>query len=292
MEKNKVVQGGDMFFKDDIKIDDTKIASKLSLPDLPIFSRDELQVIYNGRIFVATKNSTPDAQIKVYTLDFGLEETKPPKEQEEKYFSSKPVNELKEDFIKKCIKGISVLGDDKYPLKDALGTQIGSELIERIEKEYDSKISPANPTPPPGKSLITKLSDGSVFNSYMKDCERILIIDRKVYNLQTIPEYLSIFQQSFKPTFYQEVKKKCASATPEEIHKLLTDNSDKLHRKAFQYVRNKIWYNNRSFKLLLDGIYWIPQFRGKVDSLVSEYQTLIERQIKIDAVKEHLGGKE
>jgi len=294
MSKTKVVQGGDMFFKDDIRIDDTNITSTLSLPDTPIFSRDELRIMYNGHIFVATKTSTPNAQIKVYTLEFGLKEAKSPKEKEDKYFSdnSNLIDKIKSDFIKKCVRGISILDDDKHPLKGALGTQIGSELVERVVKEYDSKISPRAYTPPPGKGLITKLSDGSILNSYMNDCERVLLLDGKAYDLETIPEYISIFKNSFKPSFYKEVKKKCASASPEEIYQFLTDNSDKIHRKALPYVRNKIWYSNRSFKLLLDETYWIPQFRGKVDDLVSKYQKLIERKIKIDAIKESLGCKE
>jgi len=275
----KVVEGDDMFFKDDIQIIDVEIAAPLSMPsNLPIFSRDELQIFYDGHIYVAVKERTPDALIKVYTETFGLKEIESPKEQEDEYFSgnSTLIDKLKADFIERAVNGISLLDDGS--LKGTLGPQISSELIEKITQEYASLT-------PSGTS--TKFNDGSVFNSYMKDCEQMLVLDGKAYKLITIPEYISKFQKSFEKSFYKKVQSMCCSAAPEEVYQLLTDNSHFVHRKVLPMVRNKIWHSNRSSKLLLDGTYWLPEFEGKTDNFVSKYEKLLERKIKIDTAKKY-----
>ena len=286
---NKVVQGDNMFFKDDVQIIDSEIATPLNMPpNIPIFSRDELQIFYNGHIFVATKETTKDALIKVYTLTYGLKEIESPKEQEDKYFSdnSALTDKLKADFIERSVNGICLQNNEH--LRGNLGTQISAELIERVTQEYSSLTNPITSAPLSVKGLIAKLNDGSLFNSYMKNFERALLLEKKLYSLATIPEYISKFQQSFNSDHYDNILNKCSSATPEEVYKILTDNSDKIHSKVLSLVRNKIWHSDRSFKLFLDGIYWIPEFKDKVDNSVSNYQRLLERKIKIDAAKKYI----
>jgi hypothetical protein len=115
----------------------------------------------------------------------------------------------------------------------------------------------------------------------------VLLLDGKVYRLLTIPDYISKFQGSFEPKFYKDVQCKSGSATPEETAQLLTNNSDKIHRKALPLVRNKIWHSDKSFKLQVDGTYLIPEFEGKLSNLAAMYQKWLELKIKIDAAKEY-----
>ena len=284
----KVVQGDEMFFKDDIQIIDVEIATPLNMPNnIPIFSRDELQIFYNGHIFVASEEETPDASIKVYTETFGLKEIASPKEQEDEYFAANSalMDKLKEDFIERTVNGISILDDQN--LKGTLGNQVSSELVEKITQEYAS-LTPSRTYTMPGKGLVTKLNDSSIFNTYMQGSERVLILDGKVYLLATMSEYLAQFERSFKPAFYTQVTNMCNTAAPEKVSQLLTDNADKIHEKALPVARNKIWHSKRSFKLHLDGIYWIPEFKGKTDDMIAAYQRLLERKVKIDAAKEYI----
>jgi hypothetical protein len=286
----KVVQGDDMFFKDDIQIIDMEIATPLSMPSpIPILSRDEMQIFYNGHVFVATKKKTKDAQVKIYTQTFGLEEVDAPKKQEDKYFSDNQtlIDKLKADFIERSVNGVSV---SDSTIKGILGPTISSELVEKITREYSSVTPSGKHHTPPGKGLVTRNNDGSVFNTHVKGCERLLILEEKAYSLSTLAEYISKFEKSFKPSFYLQVQKKCQSmnTTPEEIAELLTKNADTIHRKALPMVRNKIWFSKRSFKLHLDDNYWVPEFEGKTDKLRSIYEKLLERQVKIDAAKAYV----
>ena len=76
--------------------------------------------------------------------------------------------------------------------------------------------------------------------------------------------------------------------TPEEVSKELTDNRDKVHPWGFPFIRNKIWYNDKSFKILLDGIYWIPKFVSTSKNAEERYKNAIEMKIKIYAAQEGL----
>lgn len=266
---NKVVAGDDMFFKDDIKIVDKEIAKPFSLPPVPVF-RDELQLFYHGAVYVASSQQKADACIKVYTRLFGLEKALDIKQQEDDYLTrhAAVLAVIKADFLKRAIKGVSEL-DDAHPLKHGLSPQIMSELVERIQKHS------ARPAPSDGQTLLSTV-DG---------CDGIMTLDDKFYGLMTIPDYVATFQNGFKPSFYKEFLKRCASASPEDISRDLTENADHIHPKVLPLVRNKIWHSARSFKLFLDGTYWIPEYRGSLDTIVNAYHSILEQRVKMDAAK-------
>jgi len=280
----KVIRGSNMFFEDDIKIIDAELDSSLNLPALSVFSRDELQILYNGRVFIASKSPSKD-RMKVYTLTFGLEETDSPKIQEDKYFSdnSAQISKIKGAFLEKVVNGISIL-DDKNSGKGKISPQLSEELANRIAKRY-SGIAKLPSQSCAGKGLITKLNDSSVFNSEIPGYERAMILDKKIYDLITIQEYVEIFKSSVEPNFYTKLHGSCKTQAPEEISKLITDNKDKIHRKVLPQIRNKIWHSKRSSEICLDGAYWLPGYRGSLNDMNAVYQKLLEKKVKIDAAR-------
>jgi len=274
-----------MFFEGDIKIIDAELDSPITLPTpIPVFSRDELQVFYNGHIYVASKNPADERKIKVYTMVFGLEEIASPKIQEEQYFSANSTlfDKLKSEFIERVVNGINDIGSGS--VRARAGSQLGQELIDRINGVYANMKKPAIQNLA-GKGLITKLEDGSLFNTEMQGCERVLALDRKFYDLYTIPEYVSIFQGSMTPEFFKELQKASQSQTPEEISAMITKNKDKVHRKVLPMVRNKIWHSDKSGELYLDGTYFVPQYRAGYNEATEAYQKLLEKKLKIDAAR-------
>lgn len=285
---SKVISAGNMFFEDDIKIIDAELDSSLVLPGkLPIFSRDELQVFYNGHIFVASKDpkvDLKDKHVKFYTMIFGLEEIDSPKSQEDKYFAdnASAIDKLKQDFIERVVNGLSVY--DTSSTARAKIPQLGQELAERIAKKYALIPKPLKQEPA-GKGLVGKLEDGSVFNKEVTGYERVINLDGKIYDLFTISEYISKFEKNFDPVFYKKLQEKSKSESPEEISKYIGDNKDKVHRKVLSSVRNKIWYSDRSGRLYLDETYWIPVFRSSANDSVSLYQKYLEEKIKIDGAR-------
>lgn len=269
----KVIKPGDILFEDDVKIIEKEVEKPLAIPaPLPVISRDEMQILYNGRVFVATKEHTDSGIIKVYTLLFSLQEVETPKAQEEQYFAAnaKSIEKLKQDFISRTLSGTS----------GARMNQAGKELEKRIRKAYESSaVLPEQVQA--GKGLLGKLTDSVL--SGITGFERVMLLDAKIYNLITIPEYLSVFEKSFEPAFFKKLLEAAKTHTPEEISEMILKNSDKVHRKVLPQARNKIWHSDKSSKLYLDGTYFIPEIRGSLTELEAAYRTRIEEGIKIDA---------
>ena len=279
----KVIRSGGMFFEDDVKIIDAELDCPVSVPELiPIFSRDELQILYNGHVYVVSKNLSDDKKIKVYTCTFGLEEIETPKTQEDQYFSANAssIDKINSDFIQRVVNGIDISSN----VRTKAASQLGKELVDRITSVYE-KITKPHSLVNVGKGLIAKVDDGSIFNMDMKGCERVLLLDKKLYELITLPEYLSVFQSSITPDFYKELQKACEKSTPEEISKMMTNNKDKVHRKVLPMARNKIWHSDKSSELYLDGTYFLPQYKKGYNELVETYKKLLERKIKIEAAR-------
>jgi hypothetical protein len=261
----RVIRPGNIFFKDDIKIIEPEIGRSLNIPKPLIFSEDELQIFYNGEVYALSETPVNEDYIKVYTRIFGLKKTDSFKKKEESYFSdnARSIEKLKEGFIEKVINGISVL-DGK--LQTSIPSSIASELVKKINEHYDSKKGP-NKT---------------------AGFEKILLLDEKIYDLLTLPEFVAKFENSFEKNCYAKVLEKCKTESPEEISQMLLASKDKIHRKALPLVRNKIWHSNRSFKLFLGGTYFIPEYQGNRQALKDKYIESLERKIKVDSVTEYV----
>jgi hypothetical protein len=286
--KMKVVSGFDMFFADDIQIIDVEVKAPISIPQpLPILDNQNLQIFYNGHIYIASRNKDPESMFKVYTQEYSLEEIASPNQQEYKYFKNNAaqIKSLKEKFIERSLNGVDSIDG---PIKGKINAQISNELIERIEKEYESLVTSDKSHKVPGAGNIQPNKDGSVFNQYMQQYNRTLVLEDNVYTLMTLLEYIELFKKSFEPGYYEKLQKKAKTGTPEEVAEYINQNSELVIREALPLVANKIWHSNRSAKMYLDGTYWIPQFTCKVSDLTKRYEKLLEHQIKIDAAKEYV----
>jgi hypothetical protein len=306
----KIIEGGDLFFKDDVQIVTSELEKKLNLPTPPLFQRDELQIIYKGHAYVVArslKDSIPDSQIKIYTKNYGLEEIKSGegkvqsiKDLEESYFkeNEEVIRKAQAATIGNCIVGIGTVARDPdepaddsdscNELKGLLTTQIGSQLVEKINQHYASKVKNDLPKYKGGSGVINTAKDGSEYNKHYDGTVGLLVLDRKLYFLETMQEYVKKFEKSFEPKFFESIYNMCKTAKPEEVAEQINKNTDKIHPKALPIVRNKIWHSNRSFKLYLDGTYFVPECKGTVDELEKNYALIIERKVKLDGVKKYL----
>ena len=309
MRNNKIIEGEGLFFKDDVQIVMSELEKSLSLPAPPLFRRDELQVIYNGHVFVATKDKKdrlPDALIKIYTQTYGLTEAKAAdgsveaiKSQEDKYFSDNMdhIRKAQSGMVKKSVTGLALNDksekegsgsiDDVFESKCLLTTQIGSQLIEKIEAGY-SKVKNDLPKNTAGAGSIARAKDDSEYNNFFNGSIGLLVFDRKLYYLETIPDYIKKFEKSFEPTFFKNLYDMSKTATPEDVADYITKNAEKVNKKALQLVRNKIWHSRRSSKLYIGGTYFIPDFKGSVDELEKTYTLLLEKKVKVEGVKKYL----
>ena len=84
----KVVNNGEMVFWDDIIIIEEELSKPLRLSgEIPIFSRDQLQIFYNGKIYVPKKSDDVPSDgkdiIKIYATTYLLKKIESPKKQED-----------------------------------------------------------------------------------------------------------------------------------------------------------------------------------------------------------------
>jgi hypothetical protein len=298
----KIIDGEDLFFKDDVQIHKSQLEKKLSLPAPTLCQRDELQIIYKGNVFVIAKNpreSLPKTEIKVYTNVYGLQRAKAAdggaetiKSIEDRYFreNQDEISKAVHDMVSKSVTGIPLTlkkDDDSGDTACLVTNQIGSQLVDKINEHYASMKS-SLPRNTGGTGVISDSKDGSEFNNYFSGSIGLLVLDRKLYYLETMQEYIAKFQKAFEPSFYKEINSKCAAATPEEVADLLEKNAGKVHPKALPTIKNKIWLSKRSFKLYMDGTYFVPHCAGSVDKLEQEYSMRLEMKAKIDGVKKYL----
>ena len=273
----KIVNDGEMVFLDDIVIFEDEISKPINIPDVPIFSIDELMIFYKGQIFVAQNGDEKSGdRIKVYTQTYKLGNIASPKKQESDWFKQHDalVAQIQKDFITRCVDGIT-LGSD---VGGVLGNQISAELLERIKNTYAGNDK--------DKSKVFKAikKNTDVFNT-LPASKQSLVLDGKLYDLITVGEYLSGFKKAMEPEFFKTMFAYCQTHNPEEIAHELEANQDKMSPRAIFFIRDKIWNGDGSFEINIGGSYFVPQHVGEVQPVIDEYESRLIEKIKQDAAK-------
>jgi hypothetical protein len=204
--------------------------------------------------------------MRFYKRTYGIMPSGSIKDQETKYFadSAAKIDDMKKEFIRNCV---SIPPSLKNKVPD-IGKQIGKEIAKKIVKEYP-KVGNMN---------------GSIFSQL--DFNDIILLDEKLYQLATIPNFLEKYKKSFEPNFFKNLKKSSESSTPEEVSEFLYKNKENVNEVILPIIRDKIWYNDKGMEIFLDGKYFIPEYNGHSDKLADNYMAMIEKQVKLDAAQD------
>jgi hypothetical protein len=258
---SKVVEDFGILFKDDFSIVKSEISRRMNLPKSGLLFPEELLIIYGGSVYGLSEKQTGRDYMKVYTAIYGMQNLGQVKQFEEKYFSdnSQLILALQKEFIENCVD----VPADLKPKMPQLGMQVGKELAKRIDEAYA----------------------GPVF-----DFGNIVLLDEKVYDLLTISQHLKNYENSFEPTFLGKLMKASETITPEEFAKMLEQNRDMMREEVFTVVRDKVWCNDRSGKIFLDGKYFVAEYKERKDALVDGYLKQLEKTIKLKAVESFQRG--
>ena len=276
--KGKVVEGFNIFFKDDFSIIDSEVSSRMTLPIPYLVDPDQLLIISDGKVFRLDYDGPSSAEedyIKVYTELYRLVELGSVRELEQRYFENfdSQFHDLKKEFIDNCI---DVPVDMRTYVPD-LNKQIGKDLVKRVEEAHPKRPKKSKEA---GKSLFSELGH-----------EKLLILDKKMYELATIPQFLERFDRNAfdpqEPEFFEALIEMSRKTTPKLVSEYLEKNKPKIHKNAFYIIRDKIWCNEKSGELFLGGTYFIPEYVGHTDGMIDNYLRLIEREVKLDAAKRY-----
>jgi len=269
--------------KVELPIQETRLYRRLNIPNPKIFEMDVPLLLYKGRVFKLAESQKDESYIKVFDSVLGFEEAGSHAAYEVDYFKNEgnisALNEAKRNFIRSLLAGTT-----REERKLFYG--LGDHVLKKIEKHYSDLATKDRTMPYVGKGQIRDPSR-SMF-SKLQSYERVLMLDEKLYDLLTMPEFLEKFRRSFEPSFFAELQRIAARSEPERVSAYLTSNVSRMNEKALPLVRNKIWHSKRSCKLFFDGVYFVPNFRGSSMFLLDRYKGLLESKVKSEAINEHL----
>ncbi len=272
----KVVEGGPVLFKEDLPIETSEIDKPLNIPNIEI-ANDVFTIFYKDRLFILNRSANEE-YVKILNRKYGIQEIESPKQIEDKYFKNnfKEIENVQKEWINKIMPNV-----DLNNATNNYGQQIKKVVKDKIEELCRVAIRP--PKKDIGK-FISRKGETTVFSG-LEGYERIIILDNKIYDMLTVAEYISNFEKSIEPEFFKSIIKQCENKTPSEICKLISNSVDKIDKKTFHVMKGKIHFDDRTFELFLDGIYFIPEFICKTSETLRNYKVLIEKMIKFEAVE-------
>lgn len=201
--------------------------------------------------------------LKVYTQKYGITKVKTVDDIVNSHVPQSPnyisyINSIKQQLVEEIQKGVNA--ENSF-------LEIGEKLRENIEKTYQKS---------------------------KKECSqkgKILVIDKKSYELLTIPQHIETFRKSCEPNFFRELLEKSKTGTPQEISEFISNNTEKIATGAVRFIRDKIWYNSKSCEIFIDGKYYIPKISGYWGAEhFLHYKNMMACGIKLSVLESILGG--
>ncbi len=269
----RVVEGGPIRFKEDLPIATSEIPKPLALAPFTILP-DRLTVWYKGR-FYELGGATGKSFARVWRREYGLHEAEAAGAREARLFKSPDVVRAQAEWLQRVLPGAD--------LSKRLGAQVVAVVKEKVEELC---VVPGRPPQRDvGRGTTRRSADTSVLGE-MHGYERILHLDGKIYELLSLAEYLAKFEKAMEPAFFKSLLKECESATPEAVCRRMGDSLDRLEKKTYGVIKGKVHYDDRTFELRLDGVYFIPEYSCAAAEFQSVYRAMMEKRLKVDALKD------
>ena len=268
----RVVEGGPIRFKEDLPIDAAEIAKPLALPPFSILP-DRFTVWYKAR-FYELGGAAGKAFARIWRREYGLREAEAAGAREERFFKSPDVAKAQREWLGRVLPGAD--------LSKRLGPQVAQVVKEKIEELC--AVAGRAPQRDVGRGTTRRSADASVLGE-MHGHQRFLHVDGKIYDLLSLAEYLATFEKAFDPALFKSLQKECDAATPEDVVRTMAGSLDRMDKKTYGVIRGKVHYDDRTFELRLDGVYFIPEYLCAAAEFQKAYRVLAEKRLKVDAVK-------
>ncbi|MBW2993103.1 hypothetical protein KY317_00845 [Candidatus Woesearchaeota archaeon] len=132
------------------------------------------------------------------------------------------------------------------------------------------------------KQLFTLVNEDSILCSQLLD-RNIMLIENKVYDFVTAPEFLSFFQEHIDRSFYSHLQRFSSKREPRDIAELIEENKGRFNHKYHSRMVNKLM----SSRMKINSEFYLPLFFQKDGDLLKRYLLLIERKIKLDSIEHY-----
>lgn len=130
---------------------------------------------------------------------------------------------------------------------------------------------------------ITPLEDGSILTSHIFPGRNIMFYNNGIYELVTVPEWISYFQQHINPGLYRTLQRTPATRHPHEVYDQIKENLSQVEKMYLSSLMNKL----KTSMVKLEGKYYLPILmkEDKADVILLLYKKLIEKEVKLKAIE-------
>lgn len=108
----------------------------------------------------------------------------------------------------------------------------------------------------------------------------MMLLHDKIYSLDTIKDYISLFQDGISQQMFNRIQRFTAKQDPREITDILYENRDHIQHKYRSRINNKI----KASHIKVNDKYYLPVLTGKTDELEERYKIILEKRMKLDAI--------
>lgn len=183
-------------------------------------------------------------------------------------------NSKKSDFVK-------IYGKD-YGLKEVNWDKVMNEYYKDNKKLFKKLIKEEL------EEIIAESKEDAIdqllYSSNDKSYSDFLFVDQKIYDLTQLNEFISKFKEYFDYEFYNELENKISYISPKELSQFLMENKDLFYGKDLQKISDKIYTNERTVQMNIDGKYVIHLFNEDAGGFMEDYKNWIKLKLKVKAL--------
>ena len=171
--------------------------------------------------------------------------------------------------------------------------QMKREMKRQVEEQYRDYTVRAEPDPIESRvnELLRQTSGYSRDDSFpllredsvlheLLGKSNMMLLDDKIYSLDTIKDYISLFEDGISQQMFNRIQRFTAKQEPREITDILYENRDHIQHKYRSRINNKI----KASHIKVNDKYYLPVLAGKTDELEDRYRLLLEKRMKLDAI--------
>jgi len=275
--RRKVVPGSEVFFREDIRLNDDALRVELLLPPIPSFG--ELTILYRDKLWHLTENPPSADSMSLLRESFAVSEIGSVRAWEERYFHDHQAKfaEVQKAFLKTLAP--SLIDGAGNPVQNGYHHHLAATALERLDYLLRATAgSLAQPKHGPIGATSTLLT---AYPAY----DRSLFLDGRRYEILTVREFFELWRRGFRPSLVEKVLDDPRPWRAKELSDFLQKHAEEANPNALSVVRRRLHNRWRPMNLFLDGHDWVPEPRGTAASFERDWTRLLGYELRRRALE-------
>ncbi len=284
----KVVSGSQVYFEDDLKLNEAALAAPLALPPLDPAHFDELVLLYRDQLFHLVESGDGPDGMTLCGVSFPAVPLATVREAEERYLQTNTaaVATARAEFL--CALHPSLVGAAGEAVRTAPTAHAASAALDKLR--LLAAASPGRPAKSPVPAGHVKAPPGpSVLLRSLPGYDRSLLLDGRGYDLLTTREFFESWKRGFHPDLAQQVLERPTPWPAVELADFLLKNGSLANPRALSAACSGLHTRHRPLGFSLDGLDLIPVPRGSTASFLQDWLQALAQDLKRRALADYLG---